>query len=136
MNEILLVIGAILFFIGFFVGQSAGRKKGRAEGHARGKEEGYHVGVEVGQGAALPMEHLPVGTYTVVNTTEAKTNPAVIFAAIRVPKEEPLYDERGEIITVVLPKGSEPLPALPFQLSKKPDGTVTYSRLQRGSAIF
>lgn len=135
MNEILLVIGAILFFVGFFVGQSAGKEKGKVEGLATGKAEGYRLGVEAGQGAALPLQDLPTGTYPVVDTIQGKANPTVVFLLVRVPKDEPLYDERGEIITLVLPKGADPLPAVPFLLTKDASGGITYRPTRAGSGM-
>lgn len=131
MNEMILLVGGILFFVGWLIGQSVGKAKGLEEGRARGKEEGYRLGVESGRGAALPFQNLPAGTFTVVDTIQGKVNATVVFASIRVQKDDPLYDERGEIITLALPKGADPLPAPPFLLSKNPDGSVTFSRMPR-----
>lgn len=129
MNEIILLLGGILFFVAWLMGHSFGKTKGVAEGRARGKEEGYQLGMRAGRGAALPLQDLPTGTYPVVDTIAGKADPAVIFVVIRAAKDDPLFDERGEIITVVLPKGNDPLPALPFRLSNNPDGTVTCSQM-------
>ena len=133
MNEMILLIGGVGFLIGFLVGHWLGKEKGVEEGRKRGKEEGFLLGERAGRGAAMPLPDLPAGTYTVVNTIEGKGNGTVVFFIIRLPKDGPLYDLRGEVLTVTLPKGSEPLPAPPFLLTKNPDGSYVVSRPRAGT---
>lgn len=135
MNEIILLVGGILLFVAWLMGHSFGKAKGVEEGRARGKEEGYRLGVDAGQGTALPLQNLPTGTYTVVDTIQGKANFTVVFFVIRVPKDDPLYDERGEIVTITLPKSNDLLPALPFLLTKDASGGVVFSRPRTGSGV-